>query len=140
MDTRASLTIGQLAKRTDLRVETIRFYERQGLIPEPPRTVTGYRQYPPETVDRLRFIRRAKELGFSLRETEELISLRLDDGASAAGVRARATEKIRDIDGRIGDLERVRESLAALTRACSGRGSADECPILEALKGNQVAP
>ncbi len=127
------LTIGQVAKRAGTGVETVRFYERQGLIPEPPRSPSGYRQYPEETVARLRFIRRAKELGFSLREIGELISLRLDDSAGAADVKEQAEEKIRDIDEKIHDLERMRTSLSELTRVCSGSGATDACPILNAL-------
>jgi MerR family transcriptional regulator, copper efflux regulator len=128
-----SMTIGQVAREGGVGVETIRFYERQGLVPEPPRTGSGYRQYPRETVERLRFIQRAKELGFSLKEIEELISLRLDDEAGAAEVRSRAESKIRDIEARIRDLRRLRQRLTELTRACVGQVSADECPILGAL-------
>jgi MerR family transcriptional regulator, copper efflux regulator len=128
-----SLTIGQVARGADVGVETIRFYERQGLIPEPPRTNSGYREYPAETVDRLRFIQRAKELGFSLREIEELISLRLDEGARAADVRARAEAKLQDIEEKIHDLQRMRDTLLELTRACMAEGTTDECPILRAL-------
>jgi Hg(II)-responsive transcriptional regulator len=127
------LTIGQVARSADVGVETVRFYERQGLIPEPPRTDSGYRQYPAETVDRLRFIQRAKELGFSLREIEELISLRLDEGARAADVRARAEAKIQDIEEKIRDLQRMRDTLRELTRACTAEGTTDQCPILGAL-------
>ena len=127
------MTIGQLARCSDVGVEAIRFYGRQGLIPEPPRTSSGYRQYPADTVERLRFIRRAKELGFSLREIGELIALRLDGNACSADVRARAEEKVRDIEQKIRDLQRMRSSLAALIDVCAGTGTTDECPILHAL-------
>jgi MerR family transcriptional regulator, copper efflux regulator len=129
------MLIGEVARRADVGVETIRFYERQGLVPEPPRTPAGYRQYAEETVSRLRFIQRAKQLGFSLREIEELLSLRVRADASVAGVKARSAAKIREIDGRIRDLERMRKSLASLVKACSGSGGAEECPILDALAG-----
>lgn len=134
------MTIGQVAERTDLGVETIRFYERQGLVPEPPRTAAGYRQYPPETVDRLRFIQRAKELGFSLREIQELLNLRLDGGACASDVRERAEAKVHDIEARIRDLERMRTALAELTAACTGQGGSGRCAILDALDGGGGRP
>ena len=129
----AGLTIGELARRAGVGVETVRFYERQGLLPPPPRSVSGYRQYPEETVLRLRFIQRAKELGFSLREIEELISLRLDPEVSCAEVRGRAEAKIADIDARLRDLARMRASLAGLADACAAGGSGRACPILDAL-------
>ncbi|HYR07150.1 MAG TPA: MerR family transcriptional regulator [Longimicrobium sp.] len=129
----AVLTIGELAKRAGVGVETVRFYEREGLIPPPPRTGSGYRQYPPETVARLRFIQRAKELGFSLREVEELISLHLDPEVPCAEVRTRAEAKIADIDARLRDLERMRASLAQFVDACDAGGDGSPCPILEAL-------
>jgi Hg(II)-responsive transcriptional regulator len=129
------LKIGTVASRADVGVETIRFYERQGLIEEPPRTASGYRQYPEETISRLRFIRRAQELGFSLREIDELISLRLDPTANSADVKARAEEKVAEIEAKIRDLQRMKDALADLAEACSGEGSIRECPILEALDG-----
>ncbi|HKP75175.1 MAG TPA: MerR family DNA-binding protein [Longimicrobiaceae bacterium] len=132
----AALTIGELAKRAGIGVETVRFYERQGLVQEPPRTGSGYRQYPEETVARLRFILRAKELGFSLREIHELISLRLDPAVPCAEVRAHASAKIADIDARLRDLTRMRASLAELVEACGASGEGRECPILDALNDN----
>jgi MerR family mercuric resistance operon transcriptional regulator len=131
------LTIGQVARRADVGVETVRFYERQGLVPEPPRSASGYRQYPEETIARLHFIQRAKELGFSLREVEELISLRFESSACASDVKNKAEEKVRDIDDRIRDLQRMRKSLSQLAAACTGRGSTEECSILGALEGTQ---
>jgi MerR family transcriptional regulator, copper efflux regulator len=127
------MMIGEVARRAEVGVETIRFYEREGLVPEPPRTPAGYRQYPEEIVWRLRFIQHAKRLGFSLREIEELLSLRLAAGASVADVEARATAKIQEIDDRIRDLGRMRTSLASLVEACSGSGGVAGCPILGAL-------
>lgn len=102
---------GQVAQRAGVRVDTVRFYERQGLIPEPPRTRSGYRQYPCETVDRLRFIQRAKTLGFMLEETRELLELRLNDGARSADVRRRAGAKLREIDRKIQDLRKMRSPM-----------------------------
>lgn len=132
------LTIGQVAEGAGVGIETIRFYEREGLIPEPPRTPAGYRQYAADTVERLRFIQRAKALGFSLRETQELLALRVGEGTSAADVRARAAEKLGDISARIRDLEAMRESLTGLLSTCPGQGALDGCPILVALTRDEA--
>ena len=94
-------TIAGIARRAGVGVETVRFYERQGLIAQPPRGVSGYRRYPEETVARLRFIRRAKALGFSLREIRELLSLRVDPMGRSGEVKARAQAKIADIEEKI---------------------------------------
>jgi len=133
------LFIGAVARRAGIGVETVRFYERQGLIGEPPRTAARYRQYPENVVARLRFIKRAKALGFSLREIDELLALRLDPRADQADVKGRATAKITEIDAKVGDLQRMKRALAGLVRACSGRGAARDCPILEALSGVGLA-
>ncbi len=129
-----AMTIGQVARLAGIGIETVRYYERQGLIPEPPRTRSGYRQYPEEVVSRLRFIRRAQDLGFALKEINELLNLRLDVAANRAEVRARAEAKIRDIEETIHELQNMWDALTRLTRACSAGGPAPGCPILEALK------
>ncbi len=129
-----ALKIGQVAKRAGVGVETIRFYERRGLIEDPPRKESGYRQYPEITVSRIRFIRRASDLGFSLQEVGELLDLRADTGASAGDVRRRTEAKILEIDSRITDLKRMKLALARLSSCCGGKGSISECPILEALE------
>lgn len=131
------LTIGQVAKSAGVNVETIRFYEREGLIGKPPRRPSGYRQYQPDVVRRIRFIQRAKELGFSLREIAELLSLRLARGRSCAEMKARAIAKIVDIESKIAVLERMEAALTRLTEACAGRGSVGECPILDALDADE---
>ncbi len=128
------LRIGKVAHLGGVGVETVRFYEREGLIEEPPRTESGYRQYPHETVSRIRFIRRAKELGFSLREIRELLALRLDPDTSCEDIRLRAEAKIADIEEKVRTLRRMKKALAKLTAACSGRSPVSECPILEALE------
>ena len=128
------LTIGALAKAADIGVETVRFYERKGLLPEPPRTQAGYRQYPPETVDRLRFIRRAQGLGFSLREIMELLNLRVDEIAACGPVEAQAREKLEQVAGKIAELRRIQSALRRLVRACEAREPTGECPILEELE------
>lgn len=127
------MTIGQVARRSGLGIETVRFYERNGLIEEPPRRASGYRQYGEDVVTRLRFIRRAKELGFSLREIKELLSLRLQPETTCAHVKNRAEVKIADIEEKIQSLLRMKAALVKLTAACSGEGPVSECPILEAL-------
>ena len=127
------LTIGQLAKSADVGVETVRFYERQGLLAEPNRRPSGYRQYDEGVVDRLRFIRRAKELGFTLSEIKDLLSLRLDPSTTCADVKNRAEEKIDDIEAKSRTLQRMKKALVKVTKACSGRGGTTDCPILEAL-------
>ena len=129
-----TLTIGQVAKRAGVNVETIRFYEREGLIGKPERSASGYRQYGSEVVRRIRFVQRAKELGFSLREVGELLSLRVARGQTCANVRARTIGKIEDIDRKISELERMRAALEKLSASCVGRGPLSECPILDALE------
>jgi MerR family mercuric resistance operon transcriptional regulator len=114
-------------------VETVRFYEREGLVGTPPRRPSGYRQYDPDVIRRIRFIQRGKDLGFSLREIADLLSLRVARGRACADVKARATAKIEQIESKIAVLERMKEALARLTEACSGRGLVSDCPILEAL-------
>ena len=111
----------------------MRFYERRGLLDEPPRKESGYRQFSEDVVDRLRFIRRAKELGFSLKEIVELIALRLDPTKNCGDVRRRAKAKLADIETKIRDLERMKEALLTLSTACKGRGPLSQCSILAAL-------
>lgn len=128
------LTIGQLAKKTGVGIDTIRYYERQGLIPEPLRRESGYRQYSCEMIKRIQFIRHAKDLGFSLKEINELLSLRLDPKTKCSVVKNRAEAKISDIEERILNLQRMKKALVKLMKACSGRGPVSKCPILEALE------
>lgn len=127
------LTIGQLANAAGVGVETVRFYERQGLIEQPPRPAAGIRRYPPETVAALRFIRRAKELGFTLPEIAELLGFCRHEAVDCAEVRQRAEAKIADIEGRMAALARMRDALGTLVVACRERGHVGECPILETL-------
>jgi MerR family mercuric resistance operon transcriptional regulator len=129
-----ALSIGQVAHQAGVGVETVRFYERQGLLEKPPRKESGYRQYPPEAVSRLHFIKKAKEVGFSLKEIKELLSLRLDTAATCQDVRSRAEAKILDIGQKIQALKRMKQALTDLTNACSGRGSVSECPILQSFE------
>ena len=129
----SALTIGQVARRAGVGIETIRFYERAGLIADPPRRASGYRAYPPEVVARIDFIRRAKELGFTLKEVGELLELKVHPRRSCATVKKNAEAKIADIDQKVSLLRKMRRSLLALTKACDARTPTDECPILESL-------
>ncbi len=128
------LTIGQTAKAAQVGVETIRFYEREGLIPAPQRTANGYRQYPRETIARVGFIRRAKALGFSLDEIRQLLDL-AQPGGDRARVKAIAADKLAEVDRRLTELERMRTALADLHDQCSGEGPVAGCPIIETLQG-----
>ena len=131
-DTTQQLTIGQLAKASAVGVETIRYYEREGILEPPWRGANGYRHYPPETVARLGFVRRAKSLGFSLAEIRELLGL-ADPTGDRARVKTLAQHKLAEIDRRIEELRRMRMALADLDRQCSGHGPVEGCPIIEAL-------
>ncbi len=129
-----ALSIGQVAKQAGVGVETVRYYERRGLLEEPDRKASGYRQYDDQAVAILRFIRRAKELGFTLKEIKGLLALRLDSSASRSDVRALAKTKVADIEERIADLQRMRDALQLLVQKCKGHGRASGCPILVALQ------
>jgi|SRR5215831_8166385 len=127
------LTTSQLASRGGVNLETIRYYERRGLLPKPPRSASGYRAFSSDAVRRVRFIKQAQALGFSLREIQELFALRIAPDTTRADVRERAMAKIADIDEKIKKLRTMKKALSPLTAACCGQGSASECPILESL-------
>lgn len=128
-----ALTIGQVADQAGVGVETVRFYQRKGLVEEPPRPPTRHRRYPPEAVARIRFIRGAQNLGFSLKEIEELMQLRIAPGTSKGEIKARAEAKVTEIEEKIRDLQRMRDTLLKLIGACEGIGTLEDCPILEAF-------
>ena len=128
------LRSGQLAQRANVNVETLRYYERRGLLPVPPRRESGYRVYPLESVARLHFIKRAQELGFTLEEIQELLVLRVEEGASKNDVRNRAQDKVAQIDTKISALQRMRDALSHLIDQCHGDGATSDCPILEAME------
>lgn len=130
------LTIGKLAKQAGFTIDTVRFYERRGLIAEPARTASNYRVYPEEDVARLRFIGRAKALGFSLNEIKELLALQHDPHATKADVKTRTEAKIENIKVKIQDLTRIVAALEHLADSCDGHGPVSECPILDALDTN----
>ncbi len=127
------LTIGQVAKRTGVGVDTIRFYEKERLLGKPPRSAGGYREYDQGAVRVLQFIRRAKHLGFTLGEVRELLRLRRGTQSTRADFRALAQAKLAAIDARIAGLERMRDALLPLVERCDGVGPLDGCPIVEAL-------
>jgi MerR family copper efflux transcriptional regulator len=127
----SAMTIGRLAKQAGVNIDTIRYYERNGLIPEPTRRLSGYREYGPTDVARLRFILRAKELGFALAEISELLSLSADRDVS--GVKRRAEDRLQQVEHKIKELQRVRRGLKTLIDACPGHGDLERCPIIAAL-------
>ncbi len=131
----ANLTTGELAKQAGVNVETLRFYERKGLLPKPPQRASGYREYPTESVGLIRFIKRAQELGFSLAKVRELLALRVRPGVSCAEVRETAERKAIEVREKIADLRAIERALEKLTASCTGRGPLSECPILENLDG-----
>ena len=127
-----TLTIGKLANAADVGIDTVRFYERAGLLKKPQRTAAGYRLYAESDAVRLRFIRRAKSLGFSLEEIAEL--LRLNDGGGRRGaVRALAEQRLSEIEQKLAELTRMRNTLRHLVRQCLGDGPLAGCPIIETV-------
>ena len=124
---------GKLAGQAGVNIQTLRYYERRGLLAEPERRESGYREYPAEAVQRVRFIKSAQELGFTLAEIEELLRLREDRARSCEEVRSAARAKIEDIALKIRRLEAMRRALGVLVDCCTGEGTTRECPILEAL-------
>lgn len=133
-------SIGELADATGVQVTTVRFYERKGLLPPPPRRVSGYRMYGDDAVQRLRFIQEAKELGFSLHEIAELLALRVGTGRTCKNVRQHAVHKITDVDAKIRQLKRFKRALQKLVAQCEAGGTQGECPILDALEHPKTAP
>jgi MerR family mercuric resistance operon transcriptional regulator len=126
------LTISRLARLGGVNLETVRYYERRGLLPKPPRTQAGYRQFSPEAAQRLRFIKRAQELGFSLDEIRELLALRVEPRQNRADIRARMHSKIADIEQKMKTLAAMKIVLCGLVERCEHCLS-DECPILASL-------
>lgn len=135
----STLRIGAVADQAAVNVQTLRYYERRGLLPRPGRTASGYREYAPDTPDVVRFIKRAQELGFTLTEIQELLKLRSAPSRDRIRVRKIAQAKIADIDARVSRLAAVRESIAALVECCES-GEALRCSIIDALNGECDAP
>lgn len=128
-----SYTIGQVASRAAVAIDTIRYYERAGLIPPPARRPSGYRDYPVDTVKRLRFIRRAKDLGFTLNEIGELLFLTEQGQNDMRGMKAAAAAKLKLVEVKVEELQRIRKALRQLVAACPGHGELATCPIVNAL-------
>jgi Zn(II)-responsive transcriptional regulator len=132
----SNLGIGQLAKRAGVAIDTVRYYERNDLLTPAGRLASGYRRYGEEELKRLRFIRRAKALGFTLDDIRALLSL--SDERNVAKVKRAAEARLAEVERRIDELERIRGGLRAMIKACPGHGRADACPILNALNGDDA--
>ena len=129
-----TLSIGQLADHSGINLETIRYYEREGLMPAPPRKSSGHRAYPRTAARRLRFIKRAQELGFTLAQIKELLALKVDPQQLCADVVRQVESKIVDIDARMLHLQAMRRVLQNLKDSCSGNCAVADCPILESFE------
>mgnify|MGYP006188499481 FL=1 len=129
------MNIGQLSRRTGVPIDTVRYYEKQRLLPPPTRSASGYRHSEGDDVLRLNFIRRAKVLGFTLDEIRDLLALSSARDGDMAAIRAAAADKLADVERRLAELTRVRDGLRTLVDACPGHGALDQCPILSALGG-----
>jgi MerR family mercuric resistance operon transcriptional regulator len=131
------VTIGQLAKAAGVNVQTVRYYERIRLIPKPTTTSSGYRQYTKQDLSRLRFIRRAQELGFSLRDIHQLLTLRVDRNRGCSEVKYMAESVLATLNRRVEQLQQLAEALRELADQCRGRGPVGECPILDFIEGKE---
>lgn len=134
----ASLKVGEVARRAGVNLQTVHYYERRGLLPKPPRTGANYRAFPEEAVQRVRFVKRAQKLGFTLKEIQELLSLRAEPRTRCADVRERAEAKVQDMERRIRSLQAMRRALRKLIGECMGNGPVSRCPILDALGSKEV--
>ena len=132
------MKIGSVAEAAGVEVSTVRYYERRGLLAEPPRTESGYRQYDETVIDRIRFVRQAQDLGFTLEEIEELLALRVEDPSSCGLVEEATRAKLRSVDAKIRELRRLRGVLARLVRSCEAKESTEECPVLGMLEEERV--
>jgi len=124
--------ISEAAEQAGVNIQTLRYYERRGLLPRAPRRASGYREFPDDAVRIVRFIKRAQDLGFSLDEVEQLLRLRRHSGRNRARIRSVAEEKIHQIDEKVAELERMKRALQTLVHSCRDGASLD-CPIIEAL-------
>ncbi len=129
-----TLSVGQFARRAGVNVETVRYYERRGLLPRPVRRASGYRQYGGDAVTRMQFIKHAQTLGFSLDEISELLSLRVDPDTTCGDVKKRAEAKLEETEEKIRALQGMKRALTKLVASCRGRGPRGDCPILEAME------
>lgn len=129
------MAIGNVAAQAGVNVQTVRYYERRGLLEPPRRSAGGFRQYTDDAVPRIRFIRKAQELGFTLEEIGALLALRVRHGEACGQVNDRAAAKIELVQQKLRELERMKRVLEGLVEACRHREATAECPILEALEG-----
>ena len=134
-----TMGIGRLAALAQVNIDTIRYYERQGLLPPAERSASGYRKYGEHDIERLRFILRAKDLGFTLAEIGELLSLTENRHSDMRGVRRKAEQRLEQVEEKIAELSRVKQGLRKLIDACPGKGNLKGCPIVAALSGETEA-
>lgn len=127
------MKIGEVAKAAGVGIDAVRFYEREGLLPEPARRPSGYREYSSDVVMDLHFIKRAKELGFSLKEISELLSIGREPDATAGDVKRLAEEKLADLEDKIRSLQRMKRALRKVAESCPGSGPISDCSILQSL-------
>lgn len=129
-----TFTIGKLAQRAGVNVETVRFYERKGLI-QKPQSSTGYRKYPNSDANKIKFIKKTQELGFTLKEAKDLLDLRVDKAAKCSTVKSKTDAKIKEVEEKINDLLKIKNTLLRLSESCSSRDvSVTECPIIESFE------
>ena len=133
-----TMKIGSVAEAAGVEVSTVRYYERRGLLAEPPRAASGYRQYDETVIDRIRFVRQAQDLGFTLEEIEELLALRVEDPSSCGVVEEATRAKLRSVDSKIREFRRLRGVLARLVRSCEAKEATEECPVLGMLEEEKV--
>jgi MerR family copper efflux transcriptional regulator len=131
-----SMNIGEVAAAAGVNVQTVRYYERRGILPPPGRTMAGYRNYEQTAITRVRFVKRAQELGFSLDEIQDLLNLRVDDPRSCGALELRVQHKLSDVNAKIAELRRLKRALEGLAAACAARTRTPECPVLEMLAGD----
>lgn len=132
------LSISRVASAAEVNIQTIRYYERRGLFPAARRTPAGYRQYGDDAVVRLRFIKHAQELGFSLKEIQELLALRVHHGSACGAVKRKTVAKIELVERRVRELQKLRRTLERLAVACEARQPTGDCPILQALENTHA--
>jgi len=137
METAMALRVGEVARRAHVRPDTVRFYEEAGLLEPADRSHAGYRRFPEEAVERIRFIKRAQVLGFTLEEIAELLKLRLRSGDACGPAQTVAEAKIAEIDGKIASLRRLRRGLTRFVTACRRGSPTGDCPLLDSLGGEQ---
>lgn len=133
------MTVGGLAKQAGVNTDTIRYYERRGLLPKSSRSDSGYRIFTPDSIERVRFIKQAQALGFTLAEVHQLLALRLRPGMTCTDVRRQAESKVADIEQKIKTLHAMKRALRQLVSACAADGPATECSFLANLDQRRVS-